>query len=166
MFGLFRKRTDPQIWRSVASQQIGTLSTISEQLERAGIAVGQDFVIGWRSVEPTFRELSTLEAEVKRVRTAFKDIGSPKDSPELETIKNTVDQAFDQLKLAFHWGKYHYKDASGGPGQRAIIETGVFQRAAMVRLINNGTGFAEAAINAAALSQQAAEALGVPLHTS
>ena len=148
MFGIFGKKTESVVWRQIASEQIEPLAKVTEQLAEAGYAVGQDFAVGWQAVVPILTRLNELEAEVSNIRSELKAIGSPKDSNELQTVKKTLDQAFDQLVLAFYWGKYHYKDASGGVSERAVYETGIAQRAAMKRLSNNGRRFAEASVNA------------------
>ena len=81
-----------------------------------------------------------LQEAVKAAKKTFKSAGKPESRNILiERAKSALDAFFESAGLAFQSGKYHYKDASGRPGQRAMHETGFAQRAATGRLAFNAS---------------------------
>lgn len=158
--GLFGTKTDDDEWVQVALACAPTLSGIANALEEAGLAVGRDTMTGWTQVVHILGDLDSLEHEFKSVEQQFKRIGKPRTSKELQQIKETIDPFLFHGGKALHWGKYHFSDASGGPGQRALTETGMARGAARKRIDNNGRRFADNALKAAYLAQRVLVSLG------
>lgn len=158
--GLFGKKIPDAEWRRAVLPISEVISRTCDAFDSAGRAVQSDPITGWTSVEETLSSLAAYEEAVKTAKKTFKGAGKPECRNMLiETAKTALDEFFGTAGLAFHWGKYHYGDASGGPGQRAIHETGFAQKAAVKRLTNNGLKFAESALRAATAGRAALESL-------
>ena len=150
VFELFKKKaaTD-EAWRLVAAQARPLVEEIGKNMGTAGTAVGNDHVSGWMSVTATLVALDSTKEFVQQLEKLFKQVGKPAEGSQYSVAHKAVEAFFEQMTYALHWGKYHYSDASGGPGQRALTETGFAQRAALKRINNNGSKFADAAKKAA-----------------
>ena len=163
VFGLFSKKTKALEWKLFVSVYLPALAECTGELATAGMAVGRDFRIGWSEVEGTLQRLPVLKSQTDSIQNQLKLIGSPINSPELSAVKKSLDLVFDQLVLVYHWGGYHYKDASGQPGQRALYETGFAQSAALKRVTNNGQRFSLASVTAHNGVLSAASGLNIDL---
>ena len=148
MFGLFGKKTDDDVWLAAARKQSDSIRTVADVLVRCAQAVAKDTLQGWSLEAELMSNLEIYRCQYKTIESEFKRIGSPRSSNELNQIKQRMDSFFDYCGLAFHWGKYHYKDASGRPGLRAMNEIGFAKRAAVRRVTNNGTRFRDNAFMA------------------
>lgn len=146
--GPFGKKTDDFEWQSVAAAEVGSITGVADALLKAGSAVATNPITGWADEPELMANLDSLEAEVKSIQRRFKSIGTPRSSHDLKTAKEAMDLFFHHCGFAFHWGKHHYKDASGAPGRRALYETGFSQRAAVTRVSGNGTKFSDNALTA------------------
>lgn len=159
MFGLFGKKATDSVWQSTALQMEPYVSEIAAQFHDAGTVVGNDPIRGWIEVEAILRSIGTLKDQAKQVERSFKAIGNPENGSPLTAANNSLKEFFGYVTVAEHWGKYHLNDASGGPGQRALNETGFAQRAALKRISNNGSQFASAATSAATAARMFSERL-------
>ena len=162
MFGLFGKKTDDDIWLATARKQSNSIQTVSDVLARCSVAVAQDVINGWLLEEQLMSSLEIYRFQYKAIESEFKQIGSPMSSNELNQIKDNMDSFFNFCSLAFYWGKNHYSDASGEPGVRANFETGLPQRAAVLRVTNNGKKFCDNAVKAVGIAGVALTRLGQP----
>jgi len=115
-----------------------------------GEAVGRDPIRGWMTVSQALSSLKDYEQHFKAAKRTCDATGSPVGRGSLIIqAKQALDAFFSLGAIAFQWGKFHYGDASGGPGQRARMEEGFAQKAALTRVTNNGKKFAENALGAA-----------------
>ena len=164
--GLFGKKTDDDVWQAAAVQALADAQSLTGTLSRAARAVAEDPILGWATQREIMESLAEYEQDYKSIERQLKAIGSPRSAYQLKDAKRALDAFRLHASKAFHWGKYHYNDASGGPGQRAIQETGRVQRAAQKRIVNNGSRFADNALKAAAAVEAASRLLGSPAVTN
>lgn len=145
MFGLFKKTASDEAWAAAAWQARPHIEEIGDSLNQAALAVGRDHICGWLRVEPVMRALDGMKSKAEDIEKSFKAIGEPAKDSKFSLAGKALKAFLAQNLLAVHWGKYHYTDASGDPGYRAQTETGIPQRAALMRINNNGSKFADAA---------------------
>ena len=126
---------------------------MTDVLVRCSRVVAEDTIEGWILEAELMSNLEIYRHQYKAIESEFKRMGSPRPSNDLKQIKQTMDSFFVHCDKAFYWGKLHYADASGGPGQRAINETGVYKRLAVKRVTNNGTKFCDNAVKAAMMAE-------------
>lgn len=155
---LFGKKLDDAEWIAEVSVVAEVIAQTCEVFEVAGRVVEADPIAGWRAEAEKLSNLGVYERDVEAAKKKYKSAGNPKREDLLVSgVKEQLDRFFDLSWAAFHWGKLHYSDASGGPGQRALYETGFAQRAAATRVVNNGRQFAENALGAAKAGRAALE---------
>ena len=159
MFGLFKKKTDDHIWVYGAKANLAAVTTVSDILLRGAKAVAQDPINGWTLESELMGNLRSYEDELRKIKEAFKGLGSPKTSSELNQVKDSIDQFVAFGEIGFYWGKTHYNDASGGPGNRAKHEYGTAQSAAISRVTNNATKFRDNAFKSSQFAAVATEQL-------
>jgi hypothetical protein len=142
--GLFDKKIPDVEWLRLLTVILPAIDETCTAFERASAAVGDHPIFGWTMVQDTLERLPVYEKTIREARDIYKAAGNPVGTdPRIEQAKLAMDEFFRYADLAFHWGKHHYRDATGGPGRRATSETGYAQRAARTRLQNNGIQFAE-----------------------
>lgn len=147
---LFGKSTTDSEWVEAILQITDGVNDMCDWFALTGRAVVSDPIQGWRSVATNLAELPNREAGVKSMHQIYKKAGTPEGAQSsVAYAKTKFDEFFSHSQLAIRWGKFHIADASGGPGMRAITESGFAQRAAFVRVANNGRQFAENALAAA-----------------
>lgn len=151
-----RMQTDDAEWITAANAQGPELKQIAQDLIAAGRAVAADPVMGWSDQAQVMSQLREYERRSNAIKKVFDALGSPQ-AQRLRTAKDLLDEYFLYSVFAFQWGKFHYADASGGPGARAMGETGYARRAATRRVTNNGVKFSENALKAGAAAQRAFE---------
>lgn len=159
MFGLFKKKTEDHIWVEGAKANFGSITTVSDVLLRGANAVAQDPIIGWSLESEIMGNLQSHEDALRKIKEAFKQLGTPKISSELKQVKDCIDQFVDFGEIAFYWGKTHYNDASGKPGDRARYDHGMVQKAAIKRVTNNAIKFRDNAFKSSRFSSMVIEYL-------
>ena len=157
MFG--GKKIDDEEWCAKVSDIAAEIELMCQVFSEAGLSVAKDPISGWRDCEQILASFGTTENRISQIKSELKAIGSPKASPELRQAASMLGTFIDLAKTTSYWAKLHYKDASGGPGQRALYESGFAQRAATARILNNGTQFAENAGKASHIGRQVAQAI-------
>lgn len=163
---MFGKKIPDAQWERALRPIYDAITQTRDAFDIAGDAVQDDPIAGWVGVKDVFSILPAFEKRVKAAEKTYKKAGKPESRDVLiETAKTALDEFFRAARLAFHWGKPYYRDASGGPGQRAMYETGFAQKAAIKRVRHSGTRFAENALQAATAGRAALEALGVEPHS-
>jgi hypothetical protein len=159
---VFGKKIGDQQWREAMAPLCSSLEQVCSSLDTGGQAVAKDFFVGWTEAPEVMATLGLTESTFKRLRDAVRNVGKPEGAdPLVREAKRRLDAFFSFGVPAFHWGKIHYADASGGPGQRALLETGFAQTAARKRVGNNGRQFAESALAAAKAGRAAIEILQI-----
>ncbi|MFQ5872853.1 MAG: hypothetical protein ACE5JL_03505 [Dehalococcoidia bacterium] len=154
--GLFDKKVGGEGWREAVSEATDTVAELCDVFESCGQAIQSDPVSGWIEQAAILSNLRAYEASFKNAKNVCKNAATPVSSDSfMITAKEALDAFFSFGDLAFYWGKTHYADASGGPGRRARTETGFAQAAAIKRVTNNGTKFAENALKAAKAARTA-----------
>ncbi len=117
------------------------------------------------TVAEPFSSFDVYQERFKAAKAIYDRAGKPRSlDPLIVSAKQSLDTFFSTGDLAFYWGKLHYGDSSGGPGQRARAETGFAQKAAQTRVINNGNKFAENALTAAKAGRAALELVSLERH--
>lgn len=152
-FGFGGKTADDAVWISTARAHAKSVADISALLGQASDAIANDEVSGWREVDHILNQLSQIEADCKEIQRSFKTIGKPNKQSVWRAGDDTYRQFMDAVVFAVHWGKHHYKDQTGGAGDRALTETGFAQKAALKRIRNNGGKFAANAAKASLLGE-------------
>ncbi len=156
--GLFGKKVSDQEWKAGVSRAADLIREICDVLETTGKAVELDPVTGWMTVAEPLSSFKAYEARFRAAKAIYHSAGTPRSLDSLVvTAKRSLDAFFSLAGLAFSWGKFHYSDSSGGPGQRAREETGFAQKAALGRVMNNGSKFAANALSAAKAGRAALE---------
>ena len=122
-----------------------------EILDSSSRPVANDLVYGWMDVRDTLQGLPTLEKDCKEIQRSFKAIGKPAKESPWRPVDDSFSEFMDAITFAVHWGKYHFNDQSGDPGHRARTETGFALKAALKRVRNNGSKFADNAEKASML---------------
>jgi len=87
MPGLFGRKTDNCLWLTVAKSQTQPISIVSDALYRGASAVAQDPIEGWRLESEVMSNLETYKRRYQTIQSAFKEIGLPRSSVELDDIK-------------------------------------------------------------------------------
>lgn len=162
MFGA--KKVADEEWCSRIADAAAEVKAEAAKFGFAGQAVARDPISGWMQCAEILSSLDETKQRLSRLRSRIRAAGRPSDSPDLQQANRLFDSFFDTANLAVRWGKFHIKDASGGPGLRALTETGFAQRAATIRVANNGKQFAAAANKAARDGTLAADT--VTAHTT
>lgn len=148
--GLFGKKVSDEEWKVGVYRAADLIRETCDVLETTGEAVELDPIMGWMAVVEPLSSFNAHEARFKAAKRIYNGAGTPRTvDPLIATAKQSLDAFFSLGGQAFYWGKLHYSDSSGGPGQRARGETGFAQRAALKRVMNNGSKFAENALSAA-----------------
>lgn len=147
MFGS-KKLPDDQ-WAAEMAEVAATIQEASGPLMSAARMIGNDPISGWVGCREFLSNLDALKAQMAALKQKVKVAGEPASERDLKQARNLFLSFFDSIDLAVHWGKLHLKDASGGPGLRATVESGFAGRAATMRVTNNGMQFAKAALKAA-----------------
>lgn len=156
--GLFGKKVSDEEWKAGVYRAADLIRETCDVLETTGKAVELDPTTGWMTVVEPLSSFNAYEARFKAAKRIYDGAGTPRSiDPLIVTAKQSLDAFFSLGVLAFHWGKLHYSDSSGGPGQRAREETGFAQRAALKRVMNNGNKFAGNALGAAKTGRAALE---------
>ncbi len=160
--GLFGKKVSDEEWKAGVSRAADLIRETCDVFETTGKAVELDPIAGWTTVAEPLSSLSAYEARFKAAKGIYDGTGKPSARDALIVAARQSLGAFFSLgSLAFHWGKLHYSDSSGGPGRRARQETGFAQKAARKRVMNNGNKFAANALSAAKAGRAALEVLSV-----
>lgn len=145
---LFGRKVSNAEWLQLVRELTPDISRLSDFFGGAGSAVHEDLIEGWKNA-PQLANLGKVEDELSAMKRIYQSFGKPDTRDEIaRDIQSRLDTFFTVASLAIRWGKHHYKDASGGPGSRAIFETGFAQRAAITRVSSNGRRFAENALSA------------------
>lgn len=158
---LFAPTIDDDEWESRISELAPRIAQLCDLLEPPARDVARAPLHGWSAHVAFFQGLQEMEGRAKEAKRAFEAIGKPRQAAELKAAHKDLHTFFEGLDVALYWGKLHYKDASGGPGHRAVAEHGLAQRAAIKRVANNGTKFAEAATASCAVARSGLKALEV-----
>jgi hypothetical protein len=157
---VFGRRVSDEEWKTGVSRAADSIRETCDVFETTGKAVEVDPTRGWMTVAETLSLLNAYEERFRGAKSIYDGAGKPRSlDPVIVTAKRSLDAFFGLGQLAFYWGKLHYSDASGGPGQRALLETGFAQKAALTRVRNNGNKFAENALRAAKAGAAALELL-------
>jgi hypothetical protein len=158
LFG--KKVTDEQWAATIGAEVLEPIEDLCSLFETTGNAVAEDLITGWADAAREMASLGSHEQTLKAAKAAYADAGKPQGLDALTaSAKRELDAFFSSADMAMHWGKLHYADASGGPGQRARLETGFAQKAAITRVSNNGRQFANNAISAAKAGRSALKTL-------
>jgi len=157
---VFGRKLSDEEWKTAVSGAADSVRETCHVLETSGKAVEADPITGWTTVAETLSLLNAYEERFRGAKRMYDGAGKPRSlDPMVVTAKRSLDAFFALGQLAFYWGKLHYRDASGGPGQRALLETGFAQKAALTRVRNNGNKFAKNALGAAKAGAAALELL-------
>jgi hypothetical protein len=157
---VFGRKASDEEWKTAVSGAADSVRETCDVLETTGKAVEADPIRGWRTVAETLSLLNAYEERFRGAKRVYDGVGKPRSlDPMVVTAKRSLDAFFALGQLAFYWGKLHYSDASGGPGRRALLETGFAQKAALTRVRNNGNKFAKNALGAAKAGAVALELL-------
>jgi hypothetical protein len=159
--GLLGKKVTDQEWAAAITREVvEPVMAICALFETAGQAVTGDPVVGWIAVSDALSSLDSYDALFRSAKRSYTTAGNPEGRDALITgAKQRLDTFFAVGAKAMHWGKGHYGDASGAPGERARWGTGLAQKAAIARLRSNGLPFADYALRAANAGREGVEAL-------
>lgn len=157
---LFGKKVSNEEWRAGATGVLDTVKETCDIFDITARAIAHDPVAGWRSVVEALASFAAYNERFKSAKSMYERVGKPQSpDPTIANAKQSLDTFFSLGDLAFYWGKLHYSDVSGGPGERARTETGIAQRAAQNRVTNNGKKYAENAMASAKAGRAALQLL-------
>lgn len=157
---LFGRKVSDEEWKARVCPAADSIRETCDVFETTGKAVEVDPIRGWMTVAETLSLFGAYEARFEAAKSIYDDAGKPRSlDPLMVTAKGSLDAFFALGHVAYHWGKLHYRDASGGPGQRALLETGLGQKAARMRVTSSGKPFADYALRAAKAGALALELL-------
>lgn len=153
---MFGKRIDDERWAQEVLELAELIEPIWDELEIAAQSVGEDPIFGWIASPSLTEMFEPLEKHRSDLERRYKGLGKPATSSDLLAAKRRLDESFGLLKDGLLWGKRHFKDAAGGPGNRAATEgQGLALKAATIRLTQNGMKFSEFTLAACQSGRQA-----------
>jgi len=143
-FGFGGKIAEDPVWLSTVDAQLPFIASLAEKIGIATAGMGQDMLHGVSpEVQQILGELDALRRDSSQIEVSFKTVGKPDKNSVWRGVDEDLNQFIIWTGKAFGEGKTYWKAWGGSVGDRARNETGMAQRAAILRLMGPGKRFVE-----------------------
>ncbi len=143
-FGFGSKTAEDSVWLSTVDAQLPFIASLAEKIGVATAGMAQDMLDGVSpDVQQILSELETLRRDSNQIEVSFKTVGKPDKNSVWRGVDENLSQFISWTGKAFGEGQTYWKVWGGAVGDRARNETGMAQRAAILRLTGPGKRFVE-----------------------